>query len=103
MNMMRLAFLILGAGLILTALAVAYYNTGLRNDVPEGAAIATLIGVTGLFALAFSQEFRRDRLRTVEHVEHHERARPPRPTYMGTAHNVDESETHEEIRTIRKD
>lgn len=97
MNMTRMALVLLGGVLIIAALAVLYYQTDLRNQVPEGAAIAVLLAVTGLFAIGLSSEFRR--ARRIEHVEHHETtaARPARPVGYRRTHDVEESETRDVI------
>lgn len=79
MNIARLTLMVVGAGLILTAAAVLYYQTPLRNEIPEGAAIAILLALGGLFVFAFASLFRRDFVRR-ETVDHHESvARPARP------------------------
>ena len=78
MNTARMAMLVTGMGFILLAGAVLYYQTDLRNNVPEGAAIAVLLLMLGLFVVGFSDEIRRSR--RYEHVSHESHtARPARP------------------------
>ncbi|MCA1818733.1 MAG: hypothetical protein ABR562_02015 [Thermoplasmatota archaeon] len=79
MNNARLALMATGMAFILIAVGILYYQTDLRKNIPEGAAIALLVALAGLFVIGISTEFRRDR-RVHEHVEHMERVgRPPRP------------------------
>lgn len=61
MNSARLAVMLVGFGLVLMAALVAYYQTDLRNQMPEGVAMAILLLLVGLMVIAFSSELRRSR------------------------------------------
>lgn len=81
MNNARLALQATGMVFILFGAAVLYYNTDLRNDIPEGYAIATLLVLAGLFVIVLSEQVRRGyRARTETHYV----SRPARPAVERT-------------------
>lgn len=95
--------MVVGAGLILTAAAVLYYQTPLRNEIPEGAAIAILLALGGLFVLGFASLFRRDFVRR-EVVDHHESVdRPARPVRTTVRGEGRDARHREEVEVIERD
>src|SRR5687768_6694077 len=107
MNYARLGMMVTGMVFLLLAVAVLYYQTDLRNDVPEGVAIAVLLGITGLFVLGLSTEFNRARrVHDVDHVERHVEhvgtSRPPRPVYRYGQDEPRDVEHHERIEVLER-
>jgi hypothetical protein len=104
MNVTRLAFLVAGMGLVLVGAAVLYYQTDLRNQVPEGVAVATLLALAGLFVIALAGEFQGFRaVRRVERVEdvsepHAHVDRPARPLRARSGERHERVERIEETR-----
>lgn len=109
----RLVLQVLGAGLILLAIGILYYQTDLRNQIPEGVAIATLVAMTGLFVIAFANSYRTYQRRNVEYVEHPSEyvehapvERPSRPGRRGRAQRYErpgtDVERHETIETVER-
>lgn len=105
MNYTRLAMQAVGAIFVLLALGVLYYQTPLRNDIPEGVAVATLLAISGLFVIGFAEQFRSSRrIRDVERVEHVSRVeRPSRPLRTTrTREEPSDVESHERVETIER-
>ena len=108
MNPLRLALLVTGMGLILLAVGIAYYQTDLRDTIPEGAAVAVILGLAGLFVMALSLEMRSDRVvREVERIDRVDRldrserlARPARPAPSRRLREGHEDEHYERVETV---
>jgi undecaprenyl pyrophosphate phosphatase UppP len=106
MSYTRIAMQVVGAAFVLVALGVLYYQTPLRNDIPEGVAVATLLAITGLFVIAFAEQFRTTRrIHDVEHqrVSRTYVERPSRPL-RGARDREEPSdvESHERVETIER-
>lgn len=50
--------LLTGMGLVLIAVAVAYFGTPIRNEIPVGVLVAVLLLASGLFLFALAPYFR---------------------------------------------